>query len=309
MALTAPVLRRAIKRQAPSLDIERALWAAGHDVVVGVDEVGRGAWAGPLSVGEAVLPLDRRVYKVRYSKMLTEAEREALFDRVASWCRAWAVGHASQTECDALGMADAQRLAARRAIDGLCLEPDHVVIYGNWDFVGGGRTQSLVRADAVCLTVAAASILAKVSRDRIMRSEARHFPDYDFDLNKGYPCPRHKLALAAYGPTSIHRRKWVFMDHLPWTALHRPVTHVDATTETGYPGAMTDEEVTNRVADDEVADSEAPSEERLAQLKDDIDHARKTAEDADVLIDPDEPRFYESGDEPDEDDQAIPPPG
>lgn len=227
MALTAPVLRRAIKRRAPSLDIERALWEAGHDVVVGVDEVGRGAWAGPLSVGAAVLPRDRRVYKIRDSKLLTEAEREALFDRITSWCRAWAVGHASQEECDALGMADAQRLAARRAIEGLELEPDHVVIDGNWDFVGGGRTQRLVRADAVCLTVAAASILAKVTRDRIMRAEATHFPGYDFDLNKGYPCPRHKLALAAYGPTSIHRRAWVFMDHLPWTALHRPGADVD----------------------------------------------------------------------------------
>jgi hypothetical protein len=240
-------------------------------------------------------------------------------------------------------MAEAQRLAARRAIDGLGLEPDHVVVDGNWDFVGGGRTQRLVRADAVCLTVAAASILAKVTRDRIMRAEAPHFPDYDFDLNKGYPCPRHKLALAAYGPTSIHRRRWVFMDHLPWTALHRPV-HVDATPATGYPGAMTDDQVSDEdVADDEASSGdgaddeelgeegadddgaddtadddgggveapgdEAPSQERLQQLQDDIDHARKTAEDADVLIDPDEPRFYQSGEKPDEDDQAIAPPG
>lgn len=222
MALTAPVLRAAVRPRPPSLALERALWVAGHDVVVGVDEVGRGAWAGPLSVGAAVLPRDRRVYKVRDSKLLTEAERESMFDRIAGWCRAWAVGHASHEECDELGMADAQRLAARRAIEGLGLAPDHVVVDGNWDFVGGGRTQRLVRADALCLSVAAASILAKVTRDRIMRARARHYPGYDFDLNKGYPCPRHKAALAAMGPTSIHRRAWVFMDHLPWTALHRP---------------------------------------------------------------------------------------
>src|SRR5436305_2559037 len=107
----------------PSLSVERALWGAGHEFVVGVDEVGRGAWAGPLSVGAAVLPRDRRVYKVRDSKLLTECERERLFDRIAAWCVAWSVGHATQEECDDLGMAPAQRLAARRAIEGLGLEP------------------------------------------------------------------------------------------------------------------------------------------------------------------------------------------
>jgi ribonuclease HII len=223
-ATTAPVLRKAIKRKPPSLDIERALWADGHEIVVGVDEVGRGAWAGPISVGAAVIPPDRRVYKIRDSKLLRESEREALFDRIGGWCQTWAVGHASQQECDDLGMADAQRLAAKRAIDGLGVEPDRVLIDGNWDFVGGGRTtMRLVKGDARCLTIAAASILAKVTRDRIMREESQHFPGYDFDLNKGYPCPRHKLALLGMGPTSIHRRRWVFMDHLPWTALHRPV--------------------------------------------------------------------------------------
>src|ERR687884_1187113 len=99
------------KKKAPSLKREQALWDEGHDVVVGMDEVGRGAWAGPLTVGAAVLPRDRRVYKIRDSKMLTEAQRERLFDRIASWCRAWAVGHASQVECDTLGMSAAQRLA------------------------------------------------------------------------------------------------------------------------------------------------------------------------------------------------------
>ncbi|MDP8976448.1 MAG: ribonuclease HII [Actinomycetota bacterium] len=191
-------------------------WDMGHDVVVGVDEVGRGAWAGPISVGAAVLPRDRRVYGVRDSKMLTENERERLFDRVASWCRAWAVGHASQAECDALGMTAAQKLAARRAVDGLGLVPDHVLVDGRWDFVGGASTERIVKGDATCLSIAAASILAKVTRDRLMRAEAPHFPAYDFELNKGYPCPRHKMALKAWGPTTIHRRTWVFMENLPW---------------------------------------------------------------------------------------------
>jgi ribonuclease HII len=192
-------------------------------VVVGVDEVGRGAWAGPLTIGAAVLPKDRRVLKVRDSKMLTEAEREALFDRIARWCAAWSVGHASQIECDELGMSEAQRLAARRAIEGLGVAPDRVLVDGKWDFVGGGITRRIVKGDAKCLSIAAASILAKVTRDRIMRAEAEHFPGYDFELNKGYPCPRHKVALKAYGPTSIHRRTWVFMESIPWTGVKRQV--------------------------------------------------------------------------------------
>jgi ribonuclease HII len=223
---TAPKLRKAIKAKAPGLALERARWAEGHQVVVGVDEVGRGSWAGPISVGAAVVPKDRRVYKIRDSKMLTEAEREALFDRVAEWCVAWAVGHASHVECDTLGMSAAQKLAASRAMDGLGLEPDHVLIDGRWDFVGRGSTTRIVKGDATCLSIAAASVLAKVTRDRIMRGEAEHFPGYDFELNKGYPCPRHKIALRGMGPTSIHRRTWVFMDHLPWTGVprQRPAT-------------------------------------------------------------------------------------
>lgn len=200
----------------PNLSIERSLWADGAECIVGVDEVGRGAWAGPISVGAAVLPKDKRVNKVRDSKMLVEAERERLFDRVASWCETWAVGHASQAECDEFGMAEAQRIAARRAIEGLGVTPDHVLIDGNWDFVNVGTTHRLVKGDAKCLSISAASILAKVTRDRIIRAESKHYPLYNFDNNKGYPCPRHKAALRAYGPSAIHRRRWVFMDHLPW---------------------------------------------------------------------------------------------
>jgi len=214
--LRMPPKVRVTRRTVPSLALEHQLWDEGHDVVVGIDEVGRGAWAGPLSVGAAVLPRDRRVYKVRDSKMLTEAERERMFDRVASWCRAWAVGHASQPECDALGMSAAQKLAARRAIAGLGLTPDEVLVDGSWDFAADGRARRLVKGDATCLSIATASILAKVTRDRIMRQEAEHYPLYDFEYNKGYPCPRHKMALQAWGPSAIHRRTWVFMDHLSW---------------------------------------------------------------------------------------------
>ncbi|HEY7468782.1 MAG TPA: ribonuclease HII [Acidimicrobiia bacterium] len=219
MTTTAPRLRPSLKRQAPGLLVERDLRARGVGVIVGMDEVGRGSWAGPLTVGAAVVPLDRRVYKIRDSKLLTEQEREALFDRIADWCQAWSVGHASPEECDELGMSDAQRLAARRAIERLDLEPDHVLVDGKWDFVGGATR--IVRGDRTSLSIAAASILAKVTRDRMMRGLAEHHPGYNFEANKGYPCPIHKAALQAWGPSAIHRRAWVFMDHLVWNGLER----------------------------------------------------------------------------------------
>jgi ribonuclease HII len=216
---TAPRLRPSLKKQSPGLTVEKELWDTETTVVVGVDEVGRGAWAGPLSVGAAVVPKGKRVYKIRDSKMLTEPEREALYDRVADWCVAWSVGHASHLECDELGMSEAQKLAARRAIEGLGLSPDHVLVDGNWDFVGGAR--KIVRGDSTSLSIASASILAKVTRDRMMREQADQFPAFNFEGNKGYPCPIHKAALQALGPTSIHRRSWVFMDHLMWNGILR----------------------------------------------------------------------------------------
>jgi len=193
----------------------------GSRIVAGVDEVGRGSWAGPLTVGAAVVPHDRRVYKIRDSKQLTEPEREALFDRISEWCVTWSVGHASYAECDELGMSEAQRLAARRAIAGLDLNVDHVLIDGNWDFVGGANTTKIVRGDRTSLSIAAASILAKVTRDRLMREAAEHHPMYNFEANKGYPCPIHKAALNAWGPSAIHRRTWAFMDDLAFPGVGR----------------------------------------------------------------------------------------
>src|SRR3954463_4422674 len=140
----------AARKRAPKLSVERSLWDDGHEVVVGVDEVGRGAWAGPIMVGAAVLPRDRRVNRVRDSKLLTERERERLFDRLTEWCDAWAVGGASYEECDELGMSAAQKLAAQRAIEGLGVRPDHVLIDGRWDFVGTVPTTRIVKGDRTC---------------------------------------------------------------------------------------------------------------------------------------------------------------
>lgn len=230
MTVPAPVRRprpkgpKITKKRAPTRGVERELWELGYEVIVGVDEVGRGAWAGPLAIGAAILPVDRRVNGVRDSKLLSERERERLFDRLTSWCTAWGVGLVSQVECDELGMSAAQRLAARRAIEQLGQTPDAAVVDGTWDFVSPHvpHVERRVKADARCLSVAVASILAKVVRDREMREQAEHYPHWSFDTNKGYPCPVHKAALQGYGPSAIHRRTWVFMDHyVPWTGIHR----------------------------------------------------------------------------------------
>ena len=210
--------------KAPTRKIEQELWARGFETVVGIDEVGRGAWAGPLVVGAAILPIDQRIHGVRDSKLLTEAGREHLFDRIAAWCVAWSVGAASQEECDELGMADAQRLACRRAVEALGVTPDVAVSDGKWDFVSPSvsEVEMRVKADRHCLSVAAASILAKVVRDREMRVLAEEYPHWSFDTNKGYPCPKHKAALQGYGPSAIHRRTWVFMDnYVPWPGVAR----------------------------------------------------------------------------------------
>lgn len=212
------------QRRPPTRRVEFDLRDLGHELIVGVDEVGRGAWAGPLMVGAAVLPAEKRVNGVRDSKLLTELHRERLFERIAGWCTAWAVGEASEAECDDLGMAEAQRLAARRAIDGLGIRPDAAVVDGTWNFVGDAvsHVRMQVRADRTCLPVAAASVLAKVTRDRRMRELAEDYPLWGFDGNKGYPCHVHRAALCGYGPSAIHRRTWVFMDHyVPWAGCPR----------------------------------------------------------------------------------------
>jgi len=156
---------------------------------------------------------------------LTPAEREISARRVRGWARGIGIGHASHTECDELGMTEALRRAANRALALLAaqgFEPDRIVLDGKHDYLGlGPKVTTVVKGDVSVLSVAAASCVAKVTRDALMREEAEHFPAYDFDKNKGYPCPRHKAALAAFGPTSIHRRAWIFMEHMVWGGVRR----------------------------------------------------------------------------------------
>lgn len=204
-------------RPAPTLQLERTL----QGVVCGVDEVGKGSWAGPLVVCVAVLSpdLEESAFIARDSKTITEKRREQMFDQVASQCAGWALGKASNSECDELGMSAAQRLATRRAFDGLAtkgIHPDAAIVDGRWDFVSPcvARVLTRVKADSESLSVATASVLAKVSRDREMRDLAQQHSHWSFATNKGYPCPKHRLGLREHGVSPLHRTSWAFMENL-----------------------------------------------------------------------------------------------
>jgi len=205
----------------PTLDFEAQRWQRGETVVVGMDEVGRGAWAGPCTIAAVVAgaePLDG----VRDSKALSPTRRVKAADAIRAWSPGIGVGHASAQECDALGMTRALRLAGQRALAALELQdivPDHVLLDGSHDFLSlGDRCTTVVKGDAKSLAIAAASVIAKTTRDALMVEMAEHFPAYGFERNAGYGAPVHRQALAAYGPTTIHRVSWSFMDDLPWSA-------------------------------------------------------------------------------------------
>ena len=215
----------------PHASRERLLFESGAKTIVGIDEVGKGSWAGPLVIGIAMLSREMvfsdepavALGGVRDSKQLSELQREDIFDQVAARCLRWSIGAASALECDQLGMVEAQRLATARGFAALSVASvDVAIVDGRWDFVSPHARKVLVevKADADCVSVAAASVLAKVSRDRMMRSLAGDYPQWHFDTNKGYPCPKHRAALQGYGPSAIHRTSWAFMpNYVPWLKL------------------------------------------------------------------------------------------
>lgn len=193
----------------PGLAYEQEWWAQGA-VVAGVDEVGRGAWAGPVTYAAVILPSDRRMYKLRDSKMIDPERREELARRLEGFAVAISLGHASNAELDRLGMSEGIRLAARRAVDGLTVRPDVCLLDGNWDFLAGygTRNERIVHGDAWSASIAAASIVAKVTRDGLMTDACPEHPPYAFSSNKGYPSPAHQEALAQHGPCPLHRHSW-----------------------------------------------------------------------------------------------------
>lgn len=204
-----PSGRRIRLPDVPGVKYEEPWWAQGARVA-GVDEVGRGAWAGPVTFAAVVLPSDRRMYKLRDSKVLDSVRREELAARLKTFALGIGIGHASNAEIDVLGMSDAMRLAASRAVEALPLRPDAYLIDGNWNMLHRVTqpTRTIIHGDARSASIAAASIVAKVTRDRIMRSVCPTYPCYVFSSNKGYPSPPHVAALDSHGPCALHRHTW-----------------------------------------------------------------------------------------------------
>jgi ribonuclease HII len=206
-------------------EIERELAAAGLPCVAGVDEVGRGAWAGPAVVCAVVVrsgfpdPLPG----LTDSKRITPRRRAALAGELPGWVADHALGEASHEEIDALGMTAALRAAALRALERLNVTPDVVLLDGSHDYIGSPRrVRCVVKADLRSVSVAAASVIAKVSRDRAMADLGVEHPDFAFEDNAGYPSPAHQEALARLGPTPYHRLSWSYLDDLPqWRHLKK----------------------------------------------------------------------------------------
>lgn len=191
---------------------ERALWEAGYAVVAGVDEVGRGPLAGPVVAAAVVLPdltdVDEpELHLVRDSKKLSEEQRERAAQVVRRIAVGVSIGDVSSDAVDEMGIIPATRRAMRRGLDGLPTAPDHLIVDGkaciDWRLT---PCMALVKADMLCSAVAAASIVAKVHRDGIMREMDERYPGYGFAAHKGYAAASHLRALERLGPSPIHRR-------------------------------------------------------------------------------------------------------
>lgn len=193
---------------------EENLYNEGYKFICGIDEAGRGPLAGPVVVGAAVMPRDSKLEWANDSKKVTEKRREILYDRITEEALAWGVGIISEKEIDELNILNATKkglhLALGEVIEKLKQKPDIVIV----DALREIDTfeipyQSIIKGDATCYSISCASILAKVTRDRIMREWNEVYPMYDFEKNKGYGTAEHIKALKQYGPCPIHRRTFI----------------------------------------------------------------------------------------------------
>jgi len=199
---------------APDFSFELQLWTRGIQRVAGLDEAGRGCLAGPVVAAAVIFPphpeLAERLAGVRDSKQMTARARAGWAARLPDLCVSWAVGQASAQEIDEMGISPATRLAMQRALDHLALLPQHLLI----DFVRLPERvipqTAFIKGDARVLSIAAASILAKTSRDEIMFHLDREYPGYGFAAHKGYGTLAHRVAMERLGPSPIHRMSFRF---------------------------------------------------------------------------------------------------
>jgi ribonuclease HII len=193
----------------PDLNYELPLWAAGMANLAGLDEAGRGAWAGPVSAAAVILPCDAdlcvRMKGVRDSKQMTSRQRFAWAVKIRRIALAWGVGFASHTEIDAIGILPATRLAMQRALAQLTLPPQHLLLDAvRLPAVALPQTV-LIKGDVHSLSIAAASVLAKTARDELLIAWEQEYPGYGFARHKGYGTAAHRQALQVKGPCPLHR--------------------------------------------------------------------------------------------------------
>ena len=201
-------LKAKTPRPLPTLTLETLAAEAVGGPVCGVDEAGRGPWAGPVSAAAVILNPDDLPPGIDDSKALTEKRRAALEPEIKARALAWGIGFASVEEIDELNILHATGLAMRRAVEALAHPPVHALVDGNYRFKLPCAVTPVVKGDSLSLSIAAASILAKTARDRLMIEMDATYPGYGFASHKGYNAPIHQQALNTLGPCPEHRRSW-----------------------------------------------------------------------------------------------------
>ncbi|MBO5206826.1 MAG: ribonuclease HII [Clostridia bacterium] len=197
----------------PTFEYENIKYAAGYTAVCGCDEAGRGPLCGPVVAAAVILPRDIDIPGLNDSKKLTEKKREALFEVIKEKAIAYAVAEASPEEIDEINILNASMLAMRRAVEALSVPADFALIDGNCSRGFSIPTETVVKGDSLSMSIAAASILAKVTRDRGCAELDRLYPEYGIAKHKGYPTKDHMDAVRAYGPSPIHRKTFLkFLD-------------------------------------------------------------------------------------------------
>ena len=220
-----------MRRRGSILSFERALWAAGYRHVAGVDEAGRGCLAGPVVAAAVIFPRGVRIRGMNDSKVLSEPERERLRMHIQRKAAAVSVGLATPGEIDVLNILWASMRAMRRAVSSLNIRPEHLLVDGNHCFPDSPWPyKTVIDGDARCHSVAAASIIAKTTRDRMMRELHVQHPEYAWLTNVGYPTPDHYAALRRYGPTPYHRRSFRLSGPPPDARQSDNLAQIESTT-------------------------------------------------------------------------------
>lgn len=189
---------------------EEKLHSNGVKLIAGIDEAGRGPLAGPVVVGIAIMPENSMIEGVNDSKKVSEKKREKLYDLITQEAIVWNVGIADQNEIDEINILNATKLALTRAIEGLKIKPDLILVDALTNInTLGIPYKSIIKGDAKEYSIAAASILAKVTRDRMMREYDEIYPQYGFSGHKGYGTAKHIAAIKEYGPCILHRKSFI----------------------------------------------------------------------------------------------------